>query len=172
MKKVFITTTILLAAIFMNSCGEVKTNAQETKPAADSAAKPEATAKTEDQMVMDEAIAFYKSVSDGSFNGAVEFLHPKAVEATPKSEWLKLLEDTKARFGNLMKTNVIDSKKFDQVTTIVGKADYYQILFENTYKNGVLYEMLSFVKEQNSSKPRVLSYTYNSDKAKVTFEQF
>jgi len=45
-------------------------------------------------------------------------------------------------------------------------------MFENTYENGVLYEMLSFVKEESAAKPSLLSYTYNSDKSKLAFDSF
>lgn len=174
MKSIFFYTTCSLAlGVLLSSCGspgEAKHDtATQTGDTVKTAAKE---TKTGEQFVLEESVAFYKSITDGSFNGAIDFLHPKAVEATPKSEWLKLLEDTKARFGKLLKTNVIDSRKFDQVTTTVGKADYYQIMFENTYENGVLYEMLSFVKEESAAKPRLLSYTYNSDKSKLSFDSF
>lgn len=174
MKSIFFYTTCALAlGAFLFSCGGPAETRHDTAVQAGDTVKTTAKeTKAPEQLVLEESVAFYKSITDGSFNGAIDFLHPKAVEATPKSEWLKLLEDTKARFGKLLKTNVIDSRKFDQVNTIVGKSDYYQIMFENTYENGVLYEMLSFVKEESANKPRLLSYTYNSDKSKLAFESF
>lgn len=122
--------------------------------------------------VMEESVAFYKAVHEGSFDGAVEFLHPKAIEATPKSEWIKLLENTKAKFGKLLSTNVIDSRKWEQVNTAVGTADFYQIAFENKYENGTLYEILSFAKENPKEKAKMLSYVYDTDKSKLSFENF
>lgn len=167
---------VALSAMVCMACGAPPEPARaEEKAAADAQTEKPAPAETPantDQQVVQESLAFYKSVADGSFDGAIAFLHPKAVEATPKSTWLKLLEDTKAKFGKLKKTNIIDSRKFDQVNTIVGQADYYQVEFENVYENGTLYEMLSFVKEAGSAKPRLLSYSYNSDKSKMAFEQF
>lgn len=173
-----------IAAIVLTSCAMMgEPNASEKAAQEEQAEKAAKASQSQqakaaeapanaDQQVVQESLAFYKSIADGSFDGAIAYIHPKAVEATPKSQWLKLLEDTKAKFGKLKKTNIIDSRKFDQVNTIVGQADYYQLEFENVYENGTLYEMLSFVKEAGSSKPRLLSYSYNSDKSKVVFETF
>ncbi|MDX2172392.1 MAG: hypothetical protein SFY56_04685 [Bacteroidota bacterium] len=126
----------------------------------------------EEKMVIQEAMTFYKSVTDGTFDGAIAYLHPAAIKANPKSDWLKLLEDTKKQFGKLQNIKVLDSKEFIQVKTIVGVANYYQIIFENKYENGTLYELLSFVRENGSDKTMLLNYFYNSDRTKITFEEF
>lgn len=167
---------VVFSALLVTACGGSTEPAKAGEKAAVEAQPEQArvaeSSANADQQVVQESLAFYKSIADGSFDGAIAYIHPKAVEATPKSQWLKLLEDTKAKFGKLKKTNIIDSRKFDQVNTVVGPADYYQVEFENVYDNGTLYEMLSFVKEAGSSKPRLLSYSYNSDKSKVTFDTF
>ncbi|MGZ4038475.1 MAG: hypothetical protein ACXVPQ_11645, partial [Bacteroidia bacterium] len=58
------------------------------------------------------------------------------------------------------------------VNTVAGKADFYQIAFEKKYENGTLYEILSFVKEKPEQKTRLLSYVYDTDKSRLSFENF
>ena len=175
----FLKVAAILLLVSFISCGEAKQNQTSNEQPLKTNVKELETKKnissadnSAEQEVLAEAVSFYKSISEGSFNGAIEFLHPKAVEATPKSQWLKLFEDTKVKFGKLLKTNIIDSRKFDGVMTVVGKADYYQIAFENIYEKGTLYEMLSFIKERKFIKAKLLSYNYNSDKTKLQFEKF
>lgn len=171
-----------ILVIGLNSCGGSKTEKETTSSNAVTTSKADTAAKEiekelkndnqsgDEKMVIQEAISFYKSIMDGTFDGAIAYLHPVAIKATPKSEWLKLLEDTQKQFGKLKDIKVLDSKEFIQVKTIVGTANYYQIIFENKYENGSLYELLSFVRENGADNIKLLNYQYNSDKTKITFE--
>ena len=114
MKKIIKPISMLsIAVLSLNSCGDSKTVKESekietvTKAPEDSVVKEienelSSDKQSEDEkMVIQEAMTFYKSITDGTFDGAIAYLHPVAIKANPKSDWLKLLEDTKKQFGKL-----------------------------------------------------------------------
>jgi hypothetical protein len=136
-------------------------NKEETKPE-----------KTEKEIVLDEVDLFYNAIIKEEFEKALDNLHPVAVRATPKKDWLKILLQTNEKFGKLVKHKAISEKITEDFVGSAGKGNYYQFIFKNTYEKGIdLYEKVLFVKEKGADKPLMLGYNYNVDSSKVEFEK-